>query len=258
MRPLCTRCGNASLFIPPIAGNLPVAENLLDRKFETDLPNRAWVSNIPMCAHEQAGFILPQSWICSHAKSSSVGAIAPCMPAKLVASALRMAIQQSRPAPGLLLHSDRGTQYASLEYQSLLDQHGIRCSMSRKGNCWDNAVMERFFLNLKMERVWQQDYANHSEAQRDITDYIVSFYNGTRLHSKLGYLSPAVYERKMAAMHLSRCLKLLDRYKTVPCRTFLSPRESISGNSRSYSFLYPPLPIGERDGERVSECSPLW
>ena len=81
-----------------------------------------------------------------------------------------MAIWQRKPAPVLLLHSDRGSQYASLEYQSLLDQQGIRCSMSRKGNCWDNAVMERFFLNLKMERVWQRDYANHDEARRDITD----------------------------------------------------------------------------------------
>ena len=122
------------------------------------------------------------------------------MPAELGASALRMAIQARKPAPGLLLHSDRGSQYASLEYQSLLDQHSIRCSMSRKGNCWDNAVMERFFLNLKMERVWQRDYANHGEARRDITDYIASFYNGIRLHSKLGYLSPTVFERKMAAI----------------------------------------------------------
>ena len=127
-------------------------------------------------------------------------AIAPGMPAELGASALRMAIQARKPAPGLLLHSDRGSQYASLEYQSLLDQHSIRGSMSRKGNCWYNAVMERFFLNLKMERVWQRDYANHGEARRDITDYIVSFYNGIRLHSKLGYLSPAVFERKMTAI----------------------------------------------------------
>jgi putative transposase len=133
--------------------------------------------------------------------------MAPAMPTELIASALRMAVQQRKPVPGLLLHSDRGSQYASLKYQSLLDQHGIRCSMSRKGNCWDSAVMERFFLNLKMERVWQQDYANQGEAQRDIADYIVRFYNGIRLHSKLGYLSPAAYERKWQQYHLSRCLK---------------------------------------------------
>jgi putative transposase len=87
-------------------------------------------------------------------------------------------------------------QYASDEYQALLKQHRVVCSMSRKGNCWDNSVMERFFLNLKMERVWQRQYANHHEAQRDITQYIVGFYNSVRLHSTLGYLSPTAYEAK--------------------------------------------------------------
>jgi len=87
-------------------------------------------------------------------------------------------------------------QYASAEYQALLARHQIVCSMSRKGNCWDNAVTERFFLNLKMERVWQRQYANHAEARRDITQYIVGFYNPVRLHSTLGYLSPAAYEAK--------------------------------------------------------------
>ena len=110
-----------------------------------------------------------------------------------------MAIAQRRPAPGLIVHSDRGSQYASEAYRTLLARHGARASMSRKGNCWDNAVMERFFLNLKMERVWQRDYANHAEATRDVTDYIVGFYNSERLHSKLGYLSPNAYERTAAA-----------------------------------------------------------
>lgn len=117
----------------------------------------------------------------NHCPESSEG-----MPAELVVSALRMEIWQSKPAPGLLLHSDRGSQYASLEYQSLLDQHGIGCSMSRTGNCWDNAMMEHFFLNLKMERVWQRDYANHGEARRDITNYIASFYNGDQLTLEIG------------------------------------------------------------------------
>jgi transposase InsO family protein len=85
-----------------------------------------------------------------------------------------------------VLHSERGSQYTSHEYQALLKQHGIECSMSRKGHCWDNAVMERVFLNLKMERVWRRDYANHLEAARDITEYIVGFYNCVRLHSARG------------------------------------------------------------------------
>jgi len=124
--------------------------------------------------------------------------MAPSMPAELVCKALTMAIQHRRPAPGLVVHSDRGSQYASELYQDLLDEHGFVCSMSRKGNCWDNAVAERFFLNLKMERVWQRQYANQSEAKADITDYIVGFYNCKRLNSVLGNLPPAAYERKLA------------------------------------------------------------
>ena len=88
------------------------------------------------------------------------------------------------------------TQYASSEHQALLTQYGLVGSMSRKGNCWDNAVIERFFLNLKMERVWQKDYANHAEATNDIADYIVGLSNSIRLHSKLGNLSPNAFERE--------------------------------------------------------------
>jgi transposase InsO family protein len=123
-------------------------------------------------------------------------AMAPHMRAELVCSAMQLAIAQRQPEPGLVAHSDRGSQYAGSDYQALLARHGMRCSMSRKGNCWDNAVMERFFLNLKMERVWRKDYANQGEAIKDITDYIVRFYNEGRLHSTLGYVSPNQYERQ--------------------------------------------------------------
>jgi putative transposase len=125
-------------------------------------------------------------------------AMAPNMPAELVCSALQMALCQRQSPPGLIVHSDRGSQYASQDCRDLLARYGLQGSMSRRGNCWDNSVMERFFLNLKMERVWRQDYANHEEAMRDVTDYIVNFYNSRRLHSKLGYLPPNDYERKMA------------------------------------------------------------
>ena len=94
------------------------------------------------------------------------------------------------------------TQYASAAHQALLAKHGVVGSMSRKGNCWDNAVMERFFLNLKMERVWQRDYANHAEATSDITDYIVNFYNNARLHSRLGNLPPNAFEHQSAIKQL--------------------------------------------------------
>jgi putative transposase len=177
---------------------LPVAENLPNRQFDVAAPNQAWTSDITYIRTRQ-GWLYLAAVMDLFSRKIIGWAMAPTMPTELVAQALRMALQQRRPPPGLLLHSDRGSQYASLEYQALLSQHDIRCSMSRRGNCWDNAVMERFFLNLKMERVWQHDYANHGEAQREITEYIVSFYNGVRLHSTLGYLSPADYERQIAA-----------------------------------------------------------
>ena len=123
-------------------------------------------------------------------------------PATLVCAALQMAIVQRNPAPGLIVHSDRGTQYASSLHQAILAQYGLIGSMSRKGNCWENAVMERFFLNLKMERVWQKDYANHAEAIMDIADYIVNFYNAVRLHSTLGNLSPIAFEHQSTTKKL--------------------------------------------------------
>ena len=118
------------------------------------------------------------------------------MRAELVCRALTMAQGQRNPAEGVLLHSDRGSQYASEEYQALLKKHKMVCSMSRKGNCWDNAPMERFFLNLKMERVWRRDYANQEEARRDVADYLLTFYNQKRLNSALGNMSPAEFERQ--------------------------------------------------------------
>ena len=125
-------------------------------------------------------------------------AMAPHMQATLVCQALQLAIAQRQPAPGLIVHSDRGSQYASDAHRALLTKHGLVGSMSRKGNCYDNSVMERFFLNLKMERVWQRDYANHAEAMSDIADYIVGFYNSVRLHSTLGNLPPNAFEQKSA------------------------------------------------------------
>jgi len=177
---------------------LPVAENLLQRQFDVGEPNRAWVSDITYIRTAQ-GWLYLAVVLDLYSRRVVGWSMAPSMPATLVMSALAMALQQRRPAPGLLLHSDRGSQYASDEYQALLRRHHVICSMSRKGNCWDNAVMERFFLNLKMERVWQRQYANHDEARRDINQYIVAFYNPVRLHSTLGYLSPAAYEAKPTA-----------------------------------------------------------
>ena len=176
----------------------PVFNNVLNRQFKLEKTNSAWVSDITYIRTLSGWLYL--AVVLDLASRKIVGwAMAPEMPASLVCSALKIALAQRQPPPGLIVHSDRGSQYASQEYRDLLAAHGLIGSMSRKGNCWDNAVMERFFLNLKRERVWQRQYANHGEARRDITDYIVNFYNSRRLHSTLGYRSPNDYELKMAA-----------------------------------------------------------
>ena len=177
--------------------SLPVYDNLLNRRFQPGQPNQAWVSDITYI-RTRSGWLYLAAVLDLHSRKLVGWAMAPNMPADLVCTALHLAICQRAPAPGLVVHSDRGSQYASEEHRGLLAKHGLVGSMSRKGNCWDNAVMERFFLNLKMERVWQRDYANHQEAINDITDYIVNFYNNKRLHSTLGYLSPNAYEQKLA------------------------------------------------------------
>ena len=177
---------------------LPIADNVLDRQFNPTAPNQAYASDITY-VRTGAGWLYLAVVIDLFSRKVVGWAMAPSMPAKLVCDALHTAVQQRQPAAGLIVHSDRGSQYASAQYQAYLAGHGFVCSMSRKGNCWDNAVAERFFLNLKMERVWQRNYANHAEAKIDIADYIVGFYNTERLHSVLGNLPPTVYERKMAA-----------------------------------------------------------
>ena len=177
---------------------MAISPNVLNRQFEQALPNQVWVADITYI-RTRSGWLYLAAVLDLHSRKIVGWAMAPSMPAGSVCTALQMAIVQRNPAPGLIAHSDRGTQYASAEHQGLLTKHGLVGSMSRKGNGWDNAVMERFFLNLKMERVWQKEYANHSEATNDITDYIVGFYNSIRLHSKLGNLSPNAFEPESTA-----------------------------------------------------------
>lgn len=177
--------------------DLPVFDNILNRQFAPAEPNRAWVADITYI-RTRAGWLYLAVVLDLFSRKVVGWAMAPNMPSDLVCTALQMAIAQRQPPAGLVVHSDRGSQYASADHQALLASHGLIGSMSRKGNCWDNAVMERFFLNLKMERVWQRDYANHGEAVRDVTEYIVGFYNNVRLHSTIGYLTPTAYERAEA------------------------------------------------------------
>jgi transposase InsO family protein len=178
--------------------SLPIADNVLDRHFAPAAANVSWVADITYL-RTRSGWLYLAAVMDLFSRKIVGWAMAPNMPAELVCSALQMAIAQRNPLPGLIVHSDRGCQYASDAHRALLARHGLRASMSAKGNCWDNAVMERFFLNLKMERVWQRDYANHLEAMHDVADYIVVFYNNIRLHSTLGYLPPNAYELKSAA-----------------------------------------------------------
>ena len=170
---------------------------MLNRNFKPVAANQAWVSDITYI-RTRSGWLYLAAVLDLYSRKIVGWAMAPTMPAELVCTALQLAISQRQPKAGLIVHSDRGSQYASHEHRNLLNKYGCIGSMSRKGNCWDNAVMERFFLNLKMERVWRQDYANHEEAMRNINDYIISFYNSQRLHSTLGYVSPNNYEANMA------------------------------------------------------------
>jgi putative transposase len=121
------------------------------------------------------------------------------MESRLVVDALEMAVARRLPTEGLLAHSDRGSQYASEHYQTLLLQHGIECSMSGKGQCWDNAPMESFFASLKKELVHDEDYHTRVQARSSLFEYIEVFYNPKRRHSALGYLSPLEFEKSKVA-----------------------------------------------------------
>lgn len=144
--------------------------------------------------HTQEGWLYLAVVIDLYSRQVVGWSMAEHMRAKLVNDALMMTIWQRKPAKGLLWHSDRGSQYASESHRTLLRQHGIRQSMSRKGNCWDNAVSESFFHTLKTEQFHHQTYQTRAEARQAIFEYIEIFYNRERLHSANGYLSPVNYE----------------------------------------------------------------
>ena len=175
--------------------NMTVAQNVLNQQFNPTEINKAWVADITYI-QTASGWLYLAAVMDLYSRKIVGYSLSNRMTADLVCTALQIAIYTRQPPTGLIMHTDRGSQYCSQQYQDLLTQHGIVCSMSHKGLCYDNAVMERFFLNLKMERVWQYHYANHQEAIKDISQYITVFYNQVRLHSKLGYLSPNIFEQK--------------------------------------------------------------
>jgi transposase InsO family protein len=173
---------------------LPVHENVLARRFATCRPNQQWASDITYIWTAEGWLYLAVVMDLYHRRI--VGwSMEPTLEQPLVSQALRMALAGRHPGPGLLHHSDRGSQYASREYQHQLEQQGIRCSMSRKGNCWDNAPVESFFSTLKWELVPERSYQTRSDARSEIFEYIEVWYNRQRRHSTLGYLSPEEYER---------------------------------------------------------------
>jgi putative transposase len=178
--------------------NLPVAENLLDREFFSAGPNQVWASDITYI-WTMEGWLYLAAVIDLHSRMVVGWSMSGRIDRTLVLDALSMAVGRRAPAAGLIHHSDRGSQYASNDYQAALSQHKMLCSMSRKGDCWDNAVAESFFSTLKTERVHHRLYRSRADARRDIFGYIEVFYNRVRLHSTLGYLSPAQFESQALA-----------------------------------------------------------
>jgi transposase InsO family protein len=174
---------------------LPVCPNLLERRFAVAQPNTAWVTDMTYLWTAQGWLYL--AVIIDLFSRRVVGwSMSERIDRKLALDALRMALAQRRPQRGLIHHSDRGSQYASADYQRLLAKHGLRGSMSRRGDCWDNAVAESFFASLKLELVYQVQWRTRADARTAIFEYIELFFNRRRRHSSLGYLSPVEFERR--------------------------------------------------------------
>lgn len=176
---------------------LPIAPNLLNRQFLADAPDHAWVGDITYIWTD-AGWIYLAVLIDLHSRMVVGWALATHLRTELPVEALRRALGSREPSHEMLHHTDRGCQYASIDYRKLLEQHGIVVSMSRAGDCYDNAVAESFFGSLKQELVHHERWSNLEEAHRAIHEYIDVFYNRQRLHSSLGYRTPAEVDQEVA------------------------------------------------------------
>jgi putative transposase len=175
--------------------SMPVAENVLDRQFDPEEPNTRWCADITYIPTRQGWLYL--AVVEDLFSRRVVGwSMSETMTSRLVVDALEMALaRRLKGSSALVAHSDRGSQYASEHYQRRLAEERIACSMSRRGDCWDNAPMESFFASLKKELVHHEDYATRDHARASIFEYIETFYNRVRRHSSLGYVAPAEYER---------------------------------------------------------------
>jgi len=180
---------------------LALAHNVLERDFEVSGPDQAWVTDITYLRTLE-GWMFLAVVIDLFARRVVGWSIADHMRTELALTALEMAIRQRCPGPGLVHHSDRGVQYASDAYRAVLEAHGMVCSMSRKGDCWDNAVAESFFGRLKVELVGDTIWATKRAAEADVAEYIDVFYNCQRRHSHDEYLTPV--EAELVASHLAR------------------------------------------------------
>lgn len=179
------------------AHGLPVAENLLNREFSPAAPNRVWTSDISYVATDE-GWLYLVAVIDLFSREVVGWSMQPHMRREMVIDALRMAWFRRRPEAGLIFHSDRGSQYCSGDFQAELAKYGMRSSMSRKGNCWDNAPTESLWGSLKVGRLHGQRFATRRAAMDEIVDWL-TFYNHRRLHSSLGYVSPMQFERAWLA-----------------------------------------------------------
>lgn len=174
----------------------PAAPNLLGREFTASAPNQKWVSDVTFIP-TRSGWLYLATVMDLFSRMIVGWAMSNNNTVELISNALKMAIEQRGEVRGVILHSDRGIQYASNAYQNLMDRNDIVCSMSRKGNCWDNAAMESFYHSLKTEWVVFEDYFTRSQARSSLFTYIELFYNRKRRHSFLNKISPAAYEQNM-------------------------------------------------------------
>jgi putative transposase len=191
-------CKTRRRFKAPLAAGQAqtVAPNQLNREFTVQAPDRVYVGDITYLPTGEGWLYLAVVLdLCSRAV---VGwSMADHMRAELVNQALAMAIYQRQPVAGLIMHTDRGSQYGADSYRQLLAQHGMQPSMSRKGNCWDNAVAESFFHTLKTELIYVEDFDTHEQTRTAVFEYIEVFYNRQRCHSANGYLAPLAYEQAL-------------------------------------------------------------
>jgi transposase InsO family protein len=175
----------------------PLAVDLLGQAFKTSGPNRVWVSDITYIATDE-GWLYLASTLDLYSRRVVGWAMSASLSTAIVVDALEMALRRRSSSPGLVHHSDRGVQYAAQAFRGLLERNGIHCSMSRKGNCYDNALKESFFHTLKTELCDHEHYRSRDQARASVFEYIEVFYNRTRLHSALGYLSPEEFEQRVA------------------------------------------------------------